>query len=417
MATVFDGDNLIITLNAGGSLHTVDAGENLYSEWKEWLKTSDAQYEPAFRVVGGDPLTPGITAGSYFFLRNDLGWRIRPAEEDATILMTGNLVPEDSALPIAIPTIGAYTVLLNGLQPITQNVAELLLQAQAAEYRGQIAIDTVNGVSGTTYPVGLATNPVNNWADAYTLASTLGITEFTLKGSITPVQALVGYSFIGLSAEYNNVVNLNSQSFDKSRFTAVEIQGAGTGRVETISCGLEGVSGISGIFRSTGLHDTFTLGAGDSVFHQCFSEVAGLGQVILSLNSLNSQVSLRDYVGGLDLRGVAHASANVTVDLKGRLTLHSSNTLGTIVAGSPGGKLVDNSAGSTIDKESFVEAEDVRRTRKRLINREYVNPSTNKIEQQNDDNTGIEYSADIWEDDGVTPWDGTGPIRRRDEMT
>jgi hypothetical protein len=73
MATVFDGDNLIATLNAGGSVHTVDARENLYSEWKEWVKTTGHKYEPMFRVVGGDPLTPGNNPGSSFFLRNDLG--------------------------------------------------------------------------------------------------------------------------------------------------------------------------------------------------------------------------------------------------------------------------------------------------------------------------------------------------------
>ena len=52
----------------------------------------------------------------------------------------------------------------------------------------------------------------------------------------------------------------------------------------------------------------------------------------------------------------------------------------------------------------------------RLFNREYVNPVTNKLEQYDDTSTSILFSADIWEDDGVTPWDGVGPIRRRDRM-
>jgi hypothetical protein len=54
--------------------------------------------------------------------------------------------------------------------------------------------------------------------------------------------------------------------------------------------------------------------------------------------------------------------------------------------------------------------------RKLVQNRQYTNPVTNKLEVQNDDNSGIEYEADIWEDDGTTAWDGTGPIVRRDRL-
>jgi hypothetical protein len=143
MATTFDGDNLLITLNAGGAVHSVNAETDLYSDWKEWVKLSSANaaHAPAFRTTGGDPLTPGIEAGAYFFLRNDLGWRIKPAEEDATITLTGNLAPEDSSLPIVIPTTGAYTVLVLGLQPITQGVE-----------------GTSTGSSGTGVPGGFVRN-------------------------------------------------------------------------------------------------------------------------------------------------------------------------------------------------------------------------------------------------------------------
>jgi len=127
MATSFDGDNLIITLNAGGANHTVDIETDVYSDWKVWVKIgTNSKYPPAFRTAAGDPLTPGIDSGGYFFIRNDLGWRIKPAEEDSTITVTGNLVPNDSSLPILIQTTGAFTVGVFGLQPITQAVDQVL---------------------------------------------------------------------------------------------------------------------------------------------------------------------------------------------------------------------------------------------------------------------------------------------------
>jgi len=125
VAVTFDGPNLRIILEAGVDL--VDVEVDLFSEWKVWFKTGDnSKHAFAFGSEGGGPLTPGIDQGAYFRFRNDLGWRIRPAEEDATVNFTGNLAPSDSTLPMTAPTLGGFTVLINGLQPITQNVDTII---------------------------------------------------------------------------------------------------------------------------------------------------------------------------------------------------------------------------------------------------------------------------------------------------
>ena len=104
----FNGSTLIITLDAGDA--TVDAKVDLYSDWKEWAKTGDnMKYAPAFDTVGGDPTGPTSNVSPFYFLRNDLGWRIRPAEENATITINGNLYPRVTTAPMLIPTIGGYT--------------------------------------------------------------------------------------------------------------------------------------------------------------------------------------------------------------------------------------------------------------------------------------------------------------------
>ena len=51
-----------------------------------------------------------------------------------------------------------------------------------------------------------------------------------------------------------------------------------------------------------------------------------------------------------------------------------------------------------------------------LRNQQYTNPVTGKIEQMNDAGTAIEYEANIYSDDGVTPYDGTAGIVRRDRF-
>ena len=120
MAITFDGPNLRIILDAVSALDI----EDLYSRWKDFSKTgNNSRFPFAFAdSFGGNTLQVGLDAGAYFTLRNDLGWRIRPDEANRTVSVTGNLVAFDSTLPLTVPTTGAFTVLLNGLQPITQNI-------------------------------------------------------------------------------------------------------------------------------------------------------------------------------------------------------------------------------------------------------------------------------------------------------
>jgi hypothetical protein len=117
----FDGDDLIITLDpVSAGVLSVDVGQDIYAAWKTWAKEGNMRFPPAFGTAGGDDVTDVLKAGAYFFLQNDLGWRIRPFENDGTYNFTGNLIPIALTLPIISPTIGAFTVIINGLQPITQ---------------------------------------------------------------------------------------------------------------------------------------------------------------------------------------------------------------------------------------------------------------------------------------------------------
>ena len=118
MAT-FDGENLIITLDSG--ITQVD-WIDIYSDWKDWMLTSpfNRGYPVAFSTSGGEELSAVLESGAYWFLRNDLGWRMRPPEEHITIWVTGNLIPQDITIDSFLPTIGAYTTQILGLQPITQ---------------------------------------------------------------------------------------------------------------------------------------------------------------------------------------------------------------------------------------------------------------------------------------------------------
>lgn len=113
MAT-FDFPNKVIVL---ASATPVQSAIRIYSEWKELLRVSDnMKFDPAFgESVGGNLTNPPESIAGYVFVRNDLGWRIRPPEEDGDILLTGDLFPFDPGTQMFIPTIGAFTATIRQL--------------------------------------------------------------------------------------------------------------------------------------------------------------------------------------------------------------------------------------------------------------------------------------------------------------
>ena len=110
MAVTFNGPELRIELPSVGGY---DAQVDLYSDWKEWIKVGDnAKFPKAFDTTGGDDTGEGQSIAPYFFLRNDLGWRIASPEEDGQVVIDGNLFPRDPALPVFVPPVGDYAILL-----------------------------------------------------------------------------------------------------------------------------------------------------------------------------------------------------------------------------------------------------------------------------------------------------------------
>jgi hypothetical protein len=114
MATItFNGPDKTITLGYDSATTTVETVD-IYSDWKEWVAAGNAQYEQAFaESVGGNDLGGGASLSGYYFLRNDLGWRIVPEDgHDYTLQINGDLYPQDAATAFVTPPAGDYTVLV-----------------------------------------------------------------------------------------------------------------------------------------------------------------------------------------------------------------------------------------------------------------------------------------------------------------
>lgn len=111
-------DLRIIEISAGGDNEL--RIDEIYSEWKDWLLADPTRvgYPPAFRQVGSDPTSDTENLGTTFFLTG--GWRIRPAESDHRLVLTGNMYTDPAGFSPVAPTLGGYTV------PVEYQVSNLV---------------------------------------------------------------------------------------------------------------------------------------------------------------------------------------------------------------------------------------------------------------------------------------------------
>lgn len=111
MAITFDAAAKRIILDTSSI-----SAEEIFSRWEDWMVNDDnLKYKPALYHVGGIDLGSGLYIPNYFFLAND--WRVRPLENDHTLVITGNLFVDGGGVPV-VRTIGQYQVNVNYTVPV-----------------------------------------------------------------------------------------------------------------------------------------------------------------------------------------------------------------------------------------------------------------------------------------------------------
>lgn len=140
----------IVEIDASGD-NELDLVE-IYSEWKTWLLADPvrAGYPPAFREVGGDPISQTQSLGTTFFLLN--GWRIRPAESHHKLTIVGNIFTEPAGESVFVPTTGAFTVnaetRVSNLIDVVDVGGDPTLIADAVWATPQATLDSIPGAAG-----------------------------------------------------------------------------------------------------------------------------------------------------------------------------------------------------------------------------------------------------------------------------
>lgn len=178
---------------AKAGVTSLAVGVDLYSDLKEdWVANAGGElaFEFPIRTIGGDPIGGGLNAGAFFFLRNDLGWRIRPDEVDHELRIAGNLYGEDAALPVFVPTVGDFTVtVMLERSSLTQGADILATPANrlATDTGGRVTVGSNTDKAGYT----LAADERNLVATALLDLANGVETSFTLRQTLRLMAAVL----------------------------------------------------------------------------------------------------------------------------------------------------------------------------------------------------------------------------------
>lgn len=414
-----DGDNLIIQFTEIGE---IPVKNDVYSEWKEWaLEEMNLRYPPAFDTTGGDPLTATENISAYYFIRNDLGWRIKAPELNGQLILVGDLFPKDFTLPFFITSDGAFSNLIS--QVVSSKSIASFSQADLFALTGNVYIDEVNGVSGIGSGIGTPNNPVDNLADATTIAVANNLRSFVVRGGTTLIltQPYTNWQFLGSGGTTSSTIVLTGLDMMNTRIENMLVVGVGNGQTTMENCAITDVTNLEGGLVRCGL-----VSAGGSIsvsqggiltVDSCFSPVPGDQAPVISMNgpgSPGTRLSFRNYSGRITLKNMQDGDiASFDLD-PGHLVLDPSNAGGQLLYRGTG--RVTNNLGSpspTITDDGFVVASDVTLNRKLTQNRLETDPITGTITLYDDDDTTVLLVASLFEDvAGTQPYRGRGAERR-----
>jgi len=221
----------------------------------------------------------------------------------------------------------------------------------SAAYQGEVCVDTVNGQSGTDVPIGTRTQPVNNFADAKTIAEKEGLRRIRILSSCTldTVDFSDGYVFTGDNAGTDVLTISPSATVQYCEFNNLSVQGTADGNNIYRECVMLDIDFTSGFIFQCSLNGTIKINGTELLaLLSCFSNrLAGTQQPIIDFNG-NGQLILRDYHGAIELRNHTDNSGDGDLCLdfsSGVCIIHESVTAGYIpVRGVC--RVVDNSTGN-----------------------------------------------------------------------
>jgi hypothetical protein len=203
--------------------------------------------------------------------------------------------------------------------------------AQRAAYNDIVYFDSNVGTTGTRFPQGTKSFPINNEADLRTVADKYNFTAYAVRGLLTLTQSHAQFTFMGRGD--GDTVDVNGKTVSSARFSGLTVSGTfqGGGNYVIDRGVLDDVRNFRGFAIETGLKNTIQLGSGPTSFHQCYSKAPGQFETpALDIDGQSGVTfNVRAYSGGLTVLSMSNANNRGTTEfIAGQLVIDSSNSDG-----------------------------------------------------------------------------------------
>lgn len=264
----------------------------------------------------------------------------------------GNLVAVDDVgdpLDPIFPSFGTQVVRTSSSSATLQELEAI----QYASYQNAVWLDITGSNSGTEYPMGTHENPVNNLADAVTIANDRGFTTLQVLESMTLDGGTVldDFTICGHSITGTLITIASAASCVDCIIKNCTIDGVLDGGTTLDHCIVLDLNYVNGLVHHALLQGTIVLGGSAMArILDSHSDVPGVTTPTIDCGGSGQKLSVRNYNGGIKLANKS-GSESVSIDLNsGQIILDSTVTAGTIVCRGVG-KLTDNSVGATVVNE------------------------------------------------------------------
>jgi hypothetical protein len=260
---------------------------------------------------------------------------------------------------------------ITNLSSVELDISQVVFpdQLQLAAFNGHIHIDVSNGTAGTEFPQGTHQHPVDNLADALTIAGVRSLERLLVSNTL-----VVGASenIDGLELEGSNpltsvVVLQAGCSTDRTEFRNMILTGELNGPAFCRDVGLQTLTGIGSdtfptlfdrcVFRA----GTQTLASGLSTpmnvhFIDCASGVPGSSYPTLDFNATAIPVAFRNYAGGLEITNYTGGQESTFGFNQGQFVIDSTCTSGIAQLDGIVERIDNSGPGFVVDPRSHIHA-------------------------------------------------------------
>jgi hypothetical protein len=336
MGYLFDEVNNIITVE---SPQTEVTCQELIDAIRDYEDGWDGIDIPQIaNATGKQALGGGVLVGITIELLN---WRLKFADRGGPTYIIcsvsgGNLVAVDadgdSMSPIAP---AAYvTVTLTASSSAT---LQELSSIQYASFNGGVTIDVVNGTAGTAFPKGTSELPVNNLADAKSIAVERGFRKLYIRSDLTigAAESVNNYILQGTGLEYETITLTSGCTTNGTSFEGLSVEGVQNGETHYDKCEILALENVYCLFTECKLVGPLTMhptSQSTSQIISCYGGVAGLGDVIVDMNNGKMNMGFKALSAGIKFINSNQSDVNVIVGIaSGKVTLDSTISAGTFV--------------------------------------------------------------------------------------